>query len=309
MVVDGQADIFVGDTDGKLILQLTRDQGNDTCPVYSPDGSRLVFCSNRNGKDQLFMMDSTGSDQRLLTDQVSGCLCNPDRPLTWSPDSKWIAFAVQNDPANQTQLVDLYIVRSDGSKVTNLTNSPGYYGGFTWDPDSKTILYMVARENPNIYRVNVNNKKVETLLANPIDAIPAGFSPSGDLLIWDGRNGTISSITLSKNGTEIRQLTSGPGYDKYPAWSRDGQKILFMRREGDSNDVVLMNADGSGQVNLTAGSGVANYWPTISPDGQKIIYITNSQDQWKTMVTNADGSGKIDVTDEFGVVGWISWQP
>ncbi len=309
MELNEQADIFTGDTDGNLTAQLTNDPGDDTCPVYSPDGSSLAFCSNRNGKDQLFIMDSNGSDQKLLTDQLPGCLCNPDRPMAWSPDGKWISLAGQTGQIDQAQIVDLFVVRSDGSKVTNLTNSPGYYAGFTWDPDSKSILFMNARENPNIYRVNVNNKKIDALLEGPIDAVPAGFSPDGSLLVWDGRNGTISVLRFSKTGIVKQQLTSGPGYDKYPAWSRDGQKVLFMRREGEKNDIILMNVDGSGQVNLTADSGAANYWPSFSPDGEKIIYMTENQNQWETMLMNADGSGKTSLTGVFGLIPSLSWQP
>lgn len=307
--LDRPSDIFIGNIDGTVDAQLTDDPGDDSCPVYSPDGSRIAFCSDRGGTGALYTMNADGSGQTLLTDKLPGCACSPDRQIRWSPDGKWITLAGLIPQQNARPKADLYIVRSDGSKTTLLTESPRDLNHMIWRPDSKSLLFFEFGENPDIFQIDISSKKIAPLMDQPIPVVPSGFSPEGDqLLVWDGAGGKIGLIDFSAGGKMIPLAGSG-GYDSYPAWSGDGQKILYMCRTGDSHDICLMNADGSGQVNLTTGSGVANYWPSISPDGQKIIYLTNSQDQWSTMIMNADGSGKTAVTAVFGVAASISWQP
>ncbi len=307
--LDRPSDIFLGAVDGTVAAQLTDDPGDDSCPVYSPDGSRIAFCSDRGGTGALYTMGADGSGQTLLTDKLPGCACSPDRQILWSPDGKWIALAGLIPQENARPIADLYVVRSDGSKTTKLTQSSRDLNGIFWQPDSKSLLFFEYGENPDIFQIDISSKEIAPLMDQPVPAVPAGYSTDSDrLLVWNGESGKMSLIDFSAGGTMIPLAGSG-GYDSYPAWSSDGQKIIYMCRTGDSHDICLMNADGSAQINLTAGSGVANYWPSISPDGKWIVYLTASENQWNTMIISADGSKKKQVTDVIGLITSISWQP
>ncbi len=303
---NGQSDIYIGNADGAIVKQLTDDPGYDFAPIFSPDGSKIVFCSNRSGEHHLYVMIVDGTSQTLLTDQLDNCPTLPDRPIVWSPDSQWIAFA----SPSIVQRVDIYIIKSDGSKTINLTDSPSFYGAFLWDPDSKSLLFLEARGEPDIYRIDIASKKISRLMDKPVWAAPIEYSPDGkQLLVMNGPKQAVSVISFSQGNPVITKLSSGDVIDTYPHWSKDGQRILFMRQEGQNQDIYWMNGDGSGLVNLTEGSGVLNAWPTLSPDGQKIIYLTNHDYQWDMMIMNADGSGKTKVTEIFGSSGLISWRP
>lgn len=76
--VDGQTDIFVINTDGSGLTNLTRHPANDAAPIWSPDGRYIAFVSNRGGPRQLYVMRADGSDVRLVSDKCVG-------PFFWRP--------------------------------------------------------------------------------------------------------------------------------------------------------------------------------------------------------------------------------
>jgi len=65
-VVDGRRNIVVIDLDGQEPLQLTHESGDNEAPSWSPDGSLIVFSSNREGPFRIYVMTSFGTDQRRL---------------------------------------------------------------------------------------------------------------------------------------------------------------------------------------------------------------------------------------------------
>ena len=88
MIQGNNADIYVADASGGPPVRLTTAPGIDTAPAFSPDGSKIVFESDRSGSQQLYVMDADGTDQRRLS-FGSGWYAAP----AWSPDGEWIAFA------------------------------------------------------------------------------------------------------------------------------------------------------------------------------------------------------------------------
>jgi TolB protein len=59
----------------------------DFAPALSPDGTRIAFISNRDGRDQIYLANAEGSDPHKLIADASQ---EVDR--AWSPDGIWIAF-------------------------------------------------------------------------------------------------------------------------------------------------------------------------------------------------------------------------
>ena len=103
----------------------------------------------------------------------------------------------------------------------------------------------------------------------------------------DDPNGEI--YTINADGTGTLRLTNDPGSDVKPAWSPDGQRIVF-NRYSPGADIVVMNADGSGQTSLGPG-----YEPSWSPDGSKIVFVAIGEcgDQSGGIYTmNPDGTGR-----------------
>ena len=126
---------------------------------------------------------------------------------------------------------------------------------------------------------------------------------------------------LSADGTTITNLSNeitNPGNDPSaaccPAWSPDGQKIAFdSNREFSSNrswdHIFVMNADGSGQTQLTSGD-YHDGWPAWSPDGGRIAFASRRSGALEIYVMNPDGSAVMQLTNNTNPIARSpSWSP
>ncbi|MBW2736987.1 MAG: PD40 domain-containing protein, partial [Deltaproteobacteria bacterium] len=91
---DGNAEVYLLRTNGKVIRRLTHHRRIDTSPSFSPDGQEIAFVSERAGAPQLFVMPTAGGTPRQLTSRGSY-----NQEPAWCPTvaCPWIAFTHRND--------------------------------------------------------------------------------------------------------------------------------------------------------------------------------------------------------------------
>jgi Tol biopolymer transport system component len=190
---DGNMDIFEANPDGTELKRLTETPGYDAEGSYSPDGKKIVFCSNRSGAEnlELFIMDSDGKNVRQLT-KAPGCY---NGGPFFSPDGKRVIFRSDRSKKDHLQL---YVINTDGTGERALTNDLDWVcWGPYWYSDNKHIVYAGANHNvpgrPNydIYWMDVETgKKTRITHAPGADVLPV-FSPDGKKMVWtsnrDGR--------------------------------------------------------------------------------------------------------------------------
>ena len=99
-----------------------------------------------------------------------------------------------------------------------------------------------------------------------------------------------------------------PGQRRIPSWSPDGRKIVFVNDRDGNFDMYVMNADGSGQRNLTRHPSHDSD-PEWSPDGKKIAFTTKREGNFEIYVMNADGSGQHNLTRNPAVDRYPVWSP
>lgn len=132
-------------------------------------------------------------------------------------------------------------------------------------------------------------------------------TPLMDRIVFTSdRDGNIELYSMKTDGTDVVRLTNTPDDDDVhaelqPAVSPDGTKILFTLREGPEldfydSDVYVMNADGTGRMNLTNTPG-RDEEPAWSPDGSRIAFQSRRDGSYDIWVMNADGSGQVNLTD------------
>lgn len=186
-------DIFEANPDGSGLRRLTDTPGYDAEGSYSPDGQQIVFCSNRDGNLELYIMGADGGKVRKLTDAPG---CYNGGPF-FSPDGKRVVFRSDRDKKDHLQL---YVINADGTGERALTNNLDWvYWAPYWHPDGKHIVYTAAdhgnpaaRPNYDVYWMNVETGKTVRLTHAPgADVLPV-FSPDGRKLLWtssrDGRS-------------------------------------------------------------------------------------------------------------------------
>jgi hypothetical protein len=122
-------DIYVIDVEGDQPRRITSDPASDRAAVWSPDGAQIAFVSERSGRASVWVMDADGANARdLVRSPELAC----DVPA-WSPDGDWIAMACVA-PGRAT---DLYLVRPDGSVLTQVTAGTATESWPMWIPASR----------------------------------------------------------------------------------------------------------------------------------------------------------------------------
>ena len=183
--------IYEANLHGDQLKLLTDSPGYNAEGSYSPDGNQIVFCSNRDGNLELYIMDSNGQNVRKLTNAPG---CYNGGPF-FSPDGKRVIFRADRDKKDWLQI---YVINADGTNERQLTKTDGVNWGPYWHPDGQHIIYSAAdhsnpmlRPNYDLYLMHVDSgKKWRITFAPGADVLPV-FSPDGKKLLWtstrDGR--------------------------------------------------------------------------------------------------------------------------
>ena len=284
------SEIYLMDADGTNARRLTDNHDGDSLPAISPDGTRIVFDSNRlRSPDQpantqhLFLMNIDGSGQTPLT---------PGSSASWSPDGKRIAFhasasgaaaPTRVEPGAPTSDSDIFVADIEGllehrATARNLTNSPATIDDDAdWSPDGRRIVYTSRAATARSSNA-VNDPSVEIFVINA--------------------EGSGSPVRLTANDEEERA----------PAWSPDGKRILYIARKGGPDfELCVMSADGTGQRQLTDNT-VGDLTSSWSLDGSQITFHrVVSPGRFQLFTIGADGKGERQITDTPGLNGFPKW--
>lgn len=205
-------DVYSARPDGSDLRRLTNRDGYDAEATISPDGSRIVFTSDRDGDLDIYVMDADGSNVRRLTTEPGY-----DGGAFFTADGSKIVYRARH-PDTAEELadfrrllarnmirpgrLDIYVMDADGSNKRRITNGNAANFAPFPHPDGRRIIFSSNMADPQ------------------------------------GRNFDLWIINM--DGTGLQRVTSYPDFDGFPMFSPDGRKLVFASnrggaRPGDTN--------------------------------------------------------------------------
>ncbi len=210
-------DIFMADLNGKIVKQLTNTAGYDAEATISPDGSKMIFTSIRDGDLDLYIMDLKTYLVKRITHELGydgGAWFSPDgKKIIWRASRPRTAEEIAEyksllkDNLVMPTHMEVWIANADGSGARQITN----YGQANWAPNfipgSTKIIFCSNHEYPRGFPFNM-------YIQDP-------------------------------DGSGLEKISRDKGFDAFPMFSPNGKKIVFSsnRNNGGGHDTNVFIAD------------------------------------------------------------------
>ncbi|HYJ45581.1 MAG TPA: protein kinase, partial [Pyrinomonadaceae bacterium] len=272
----------------------------DSKVTFSPDGKRLAFVrgSLKDNDEALIVANADGTnEERLVVHKRPESMSDP----AWSPDGKAIAYilggtdeqgyyvnidevnvedrAQRKISSDRWRLISSIGWQADGSGLVVTARDRGSIAG------SPVQIWNIAYPEGSARRItNDVNNYVQISLSSDARSLVAVLG-SNTSNIW---------VMPGVDTGRAKQITnSNQAGDEGLAWTPDG-RIVYLSVERENRDLWVMNADGSGQKQLTF-EPAADLTPTVSPDGRYIVFISNRGVGWGLWRMNMDGSNPVEL--------------
>lgn len=268
--------------------QLAQVRATQTALAAVPPQGRILFVSNRNSPQDLYVVkpDGSGLEQRtyFLAQEPS-----------YTPGQQLIAFTklrVGGTPES------IYVAPVDGTDEQLVTKPDDWdYWEPSISPDGSQIAASSSHGNVNaeIFVVDLGGRVIRQLTNwNPAKSETPSWSPDGQYVAFASDHEGNREIYLVKadgSGEPVR-LTDNAADDSYPAWSPDSRTIAFISDRDGNRDVWLMDRNGQNLVNLTRSPEEEKY-PAWSLDGNWLAFTRtppNQQSSQEVFLMRADGT-------------------
>jgi len=288
--IEGKSDfishLFISDNNNTNTIQLTQGEKNNINPKWSPDGEKIAFVSNRDGKNNLYVLNLGGGEAERLTDLKTGI-----NDFKWSNKGNQIAFTssdfeteeetgnkksgndwyFMNENFKQGRLNLLHLDKKDKNgmpQIKTLSKENRHINSFSWSPDDQWIAYAHAasagvEDNTlcDISMIKISSGEVKVIANTPVGENQPLFSPDGKFIayynldekgIWGGK--TSVKIFALENGS-VQILADTPnGPAELIGWSSDGKTLYTLEPFHTSTKIFRLSSDGKQATEWTTGA-------------------------------------------------------
>ena len=212
---DEHYDIFEADSQGGHLNNLTHAPGYDAEGSWSPDGTWIVFASNRHA----YTASLSDADQAILA----------------------------RDPSF---FIDIYLMRADGTQVQRLTQAPGYDGGPFFSPDGRQIVWRHFAPDgatAEIWTMHLDGSQQRQITHLGVMSWAPYFHPSGAYIIFTNNAQGMGNFELyivdSAGQHEPVRVTYTDGFDGLPVFSPDGHHLAWTSTRTPDRTAQIFMAD------------------------------------------------------------------
>lgn len=290
------SDLYLLPCEGGFPRQLTDSGDVYHFATWSPDAQHLAF-------DNGVALQTITADGKKCQTVYRGHLYYPPLELgdndlcapSWSPDSKFILFAIRNAPTTK-----LLLVSADGCLIRELFSIDGDIIGWNWSPDGRKILLVTRYENGwvgDIRILDIDSGDIQILweetnyeYCKPV----ARWHPNGEFFVFrSNRSGWAKLWVATAEGKNLYQLTFGDCDDYAFCFSASGERLIYASRadqKGSGDDLWLIPFKGEQAIRLTYHPGV-NIPLTCAKDN-RIFYWHTSPTEIGDLWSFSDFNGR-----------------
>lgn len=262
-------------------------------PIFT---SKLVFTSNRDGNEEIYLMDYDGNRQTRIT-------YNEDLDMlpSWSLDKEKILYTSyrKGNP-------DLYMFYLYTGKTELVSTGQANYSA-DWSREGDLIVYTSTRSgNAEIYIKDMKTRKEKQVTFNrAIDTSPSWSPNSREIAFISDRGGSAQVYIMDAEGSNVRRITTEGTRHDSPEWSPDGSQLAYTLMIGSGIDIYIYNLKNNSISKLTEDAR-RNENPTWSPDGRHIVFTSNRSGTSQLYTVDYDGSNLRQLTSkgENKMPGW-----
>ncbi|MEY2490572.1 MAG: hypothetical protein QOC70_2514 [Verrucomicrobiota bacterium] len=273
---DEAMDIFAARRDGSNLRQLTKANGYDAEASYSPDGSKIVFCSLRGA----YPLENLSTEDRKR---------------------------YETDPA---YFGDIYIMDADGSNQRRLTSTPGYDGGPFFSPDGQRIIWRRFDKSgaiADVYTMKLDGSEERRLTDFKAMSWAPYFHRSGQYVIFTSNKLGFSNFELylvdAAGEHEPVRVTFTDGFDGLPVFSPDGKQLCWTTGRTADGKSQLFLASWNHEAALKASAESPRAGQSPAPSTSAPIQATDTPSASRR---EHPGTAEITATDLREEVGFLA---
>jgi eukaryotic-like serine/threonine-protein kinase len=263
---------------GGELARLLEPRAFNQSPVWSSDGRRLYFLSNRDGPRDIYALTLSSSGRprgepaRLTTGL--GAIS-----ISLAADGRRLAYAAYSARANIWALPIPSGAPASPEAATPVTSGSQVIESMRVSRDGRWLLFdSDLRGNADIYRMPVSGGQLEQLTSDPTDEFAPDLSPDGRAIAYHSwRTGTRDIEVKPLDGGPVERVTDTPAQESYPVWSPDGRAIMFRNQDRQDICIARRGSDGrwSSPASLLVSAGYGADW---SRDGAWVAYVALDPD-------------------------------
>ncbi len=350
MDMDGLSQLFIMDVDGTHKRALVSNSNSNGSASFTPDGKQIIYTTSDYQANDIYIMAADGINQKRLTKinkSKSGLSASPNGKYiafsqfngnnndlyildiekgtltalttdanvgsySWSPDSASVAYSANLNGKRQSLI---FVAKSDGTGITQLTDGTASEGSVIWSQDGQSLFFVSDRQNPKyeIYRMKPDGSAIKRLTNNPEGNYGPKLMPNGktivftsrriknnpDLFVMDIAGGDQQRLAFFADMFDFKDYSFALGNHGFTPDSNSKGLAMKMIFDNSRGGIFLMDVDFFGWIKkrlVYADTQVDT--PQFAPDGNSIWFSSFKSGKNQLYQMNTDGTNVTQITHD-----------